>query len=109
MAKKKQARARPTAPALAPPDPRQLTIGETPDAAPPTRKPAAKALPADQGAAMAQRAVGPRVDPATGRVVIRVSVRRAAAEQLARRAIRESRNLEDLSAELLEGAAQPPS
>jgi len=44
-----------------------------------------------------------------GRVVIRVTVRGAAAEQLAQRAIRESRNLEDLAGELLAGEGQQPS
>jgi len=61
-------------------------------------------LLADQVAAMAQREVGHRMNPAS--VVIRVSGKRAAAEQ--RHAIRESRNFERLAGELLEAEVQQP-
>jgi hypothetical protein len=79
-------------------DARQLEL----DAA---RKPAARALPAAQVAAMAKRAVERR-GVVAGRVVLRVPIMQDAAEALSARAIRETRNLEDLAAEILEREAR---
>ena len=51
---------------------------------------------------MAALAVAHRIDAATSRAMLRVAVPRVAEEALAARAIRETRNLENLAAEILE-------
>ena len=82
------------------PDERQLALNAGAAAAP-ARKPWAKALPPAQVFAMAKRAVERR-GVIAGRVVLRVPVRQDAAEVLLARAIRETRNLDDLDIEILE-------
>ena len=83
-------------------DPRQLEIGVPPSSdSPVTRKPFAPSDPA----ALAKRAVARRRADAAGRVRITVALKAEAAEALSERAIRETRNLEDVAAEILEREA----
>ena len=89
---------------LVPPEPDERQLALDADAVP-ARKPAAKALPATQIAAMAKRAVERR-GVVAGRVVLRVPITQDAAEALTARSIRETRNLEDLAAEILEREAE---
>ena len=93
----KHARAVPT-PAPEPPDPRQMTIDGATSA--PTRKPTAKAMPTAHVAEMAKRAVERR-GVVAGRVPVRLTIKQSAAEALTGHAIRETRNLEDVAAEIL--------
>ena len=69
--------------------------------------PAPKAKSADhQVRAMAKRAIARRSVDAQGYVKVAFSIPRATAEAISERAIRESRNFEDVAAEILEQQAK---
>ena len=69
--------------------------------------PAPKAKSADpQVRAMAKRAIARRSVDAQGYVKVALSIPRATAEAISERAIRESRNFEDVVAEILEQQAK---
>jgi hypothetical protein len=82
-------------------DPRQLEIGAPPPSVPPPSVPPPKPAAPPDPAAVAKRAVARR-GVVNGRVKIVVAVKVGAAEALSERAIRETRNVEDVAAEILE-------
>ena len=85
------------------PDPRQMEIGvpHSADAPRTTKRPAA--LP--DSAALARRAIARRSVDAASREWTTVALKRGAAEALSGRAIRETRNVEDVVAEIVEREA----
>ena len=84
----------------------QLELESAPvEEAPPARAKPSKPLPAGQVETMAKRAVARRGVDETGHVKIAVTISRPTAEALSARAIRESRNFEDVAAEILETEA----
>jgi hypothetical protein len=74
----------------------QMALGEQSP-----KKSAAKVLPPAKVTASAKRAVERR-GVVAGRVAVRLAIKQSAAEALASRAIRETRNLEDLATEILD-------